>query len=160
MQKAIRVTAIAATALAGLSLILLLVSIPFQSVIAPLFIKSSEVIDRMPVFPLVPFIICLLQTICIALLIICCGNKKGGIWLELLIFVFLIIALPLFNELISYIQTVFIGKYGSDLMFAHSIVSQISSYCLIPSNLGQAIALLACGMSIAFKKVSKKQIAA
>ncbi len=160
MQKAIRITAIAATALAGLSLILLLVSIPFQSMIAPLYIHSYEVIERMPVFPLVPFSICLLQTICIALSIICCGNKKGGIWLELLIFVLLITALPLFNELASYIHTTFIGRNGSVGLATHSIVSQISSYCLIPSNLGQATALLACGMSIAFKKVSKKQIAA
>lgn len=36
-------------------------------------------------------------------------------------------------------------------------ISEISSYCLIPSDLGQALACISCGMSIAFKKMSKKQ---
>ncbi len=157
MQKTIRITAIVATVLSGLSLILLLGSIPFQSAIAPIYSLSDEVVDAMPVFPLVPFFICLLQTICMALLIICCGNKRGGIWLELLILAVMILAVPLFNELATYINTVFIGRYGVTIMSAHTIVSKISSYCLIPSDWGKAMACLACGMSVVFKNVSKKQ---
>lgn len=157
MQKTIRITAIIATALGGSALILLLVSIPLQGVIAPIFISSSEVIEALPKFPLVPFFSCLLRTICIALLIICCGNKKGGIWLELLILTLLIIALPLFNDIASHIYNVFIGKYGSITLAANSIASNISYFCMIPSNFGRAVACISCGMSIVFKAMSKKQ---
>lgn len=157
MQKAIRVMAIISAALAGLSLILLVASIPFQSMIAPLYATSPDITAALPEFPSVPFFTCLLQTSCIALLIICCGNKKGGIWLELLLLALLIIALPILNEIAYYIQTIFVGRYGAASLAAHSVVSEISSYCLIPSNWGQALACISCGMSIAFKTMSKKQ---
>lgn len=157
MQKSIRVTAIIATVLVGLSLILLIVSIPFQGMIAPIFNSSAEVIAMMPRFPLASFLTCLLQTVLTALLIICCGNKKGGIWLELLVLCCLVIVLPAISSLAADMQTVFIARFGAATVAAHSVASEISSYCLIPSDLGQALACISCGMSIVFKKMSKKQ---
>jgi hypothetical protein len=67
---------------------------PLQRVIAKeIFNYPPYVIAELPQFPLMSFLSCLLRAGCIGLLIICCGNKKGGIWLEILIIVILAIVI-------------------------------------------------------------------
>lgn len=157
MQKKIRIFAIIATALIGLSVILLVTSLLFQETFAKVvFNYSDEMLSAFPQFPLIPFLTCLLKTGCAALLIICCGNKKGGIWLEIVVIVALANVLPLLNYIGSIFYTSSIGKYGGyEQVAAYSITSSLASFCLIPANLGIVLAYLTCGMSIAFKKMSK-----
>ena len=158
MQKTIRILAIISAVFVGFSLVLLLVSLPFQRVLAQALDYSEVSIEVLPMFPLVPFLICLLKMVCVVLLIICCGNKKGGIWLEILIFAVLVIGLPFINTAASTVYNIFVGRFGgSAKLVANSIVSQISAFCCYPSNWGQALSYLTCGMSITFKVMSKKQ---
>ena len=113
MKKTIRIMAIIAVALAGFSLILILASIPFQSMLArEVYGCSEDLVETLPRFPLLSFSICFLRTACIALLIICCGNKKGGIWLELLILGCLVIILPSISQIISPLYTVLLSRMG------------------------------------------------
>lgn len=158
MQKTIRVLAIIATALVTVTLLLLVVSMPFQGVIAKeIFNYPPYVIAELPKFPLMSFLSCLLRTGCIGLLIICCGNKKGGIWLEILIMIILAIVLPVIDNVALRLYTVVLGRYGSEKIMINSLISQIANYCAYPSGLGHVLAYITCGMSIAFKTLSKKQ---
>ena len=157
MQRTIRVLAIISAGLVGLSLVLLVASLPFQQVVAQGLGYPAHSLGALPMFPLVPFLLCLLRTGCIALLIVCCGNKKGGIWLEILMLVILAICLPFLSTIATIAYDGFISLYGSEKSMANSVVSIISSYCCHPASLGQVLAYISCGMSITFKIMNKKQ---
>lgn len=158
MEKRIRTMAVIATILMGVSVFLLVASVPFQRLIArEIFGVSDDVIGILPQFPVMPFLNCMLRAGCVALLMICCGKKKGGIWLELLVLGLLALILPAINNLASQGYMVFLGRYGSAKLAANSVVSQISSYCLTPAGWSSVLAYVACGMSITFKTMSKKQ---
>ena len=159
MQKTIRTLTIIATALAGFSLILMILSFPFQRVLAcEIFDYPDSIISALPIFPFVPFLTCLLRVGCIALLIIFCRNKKYGVLSEILMIIVFAIVLPLTNNIATslYHQT-FLVLNGSEEAIASSIASRIASYCCYPANWGQVLAYTTCGMSIAFKTMSKKQ---
>lgn len=157
MQKFIRIMAIIAAALAGLSLVLLLITIPFQRSISSIFFNSPDIaMSTLPQFPLLPFIFGVLRLSCMALLTICCGNKKGGIWLELIIFACLVFVLPGLSRILSPLFTqILYSTKGSDYIMANNLVSNIANYCMIPAGWGQALAYAACGMSVVFKKMSR-----
>lgn len=158
MQKTIRITAAIATAFMGISLILLVISLLFQEVMALEFYGLSfDLVSTLPLFPVIPFFHCLLGTGCIILLIICGGNNKGGCWLEILILIVLAIVLPSISRYATEEYVQFISRLGNGEVAAYSVVSQISYYCVVPSNWGKVLAYVACGMSIAFKKLSKKE---
>ncbi len=158
MQKAIRLLSIIATALVGLSLILLVASIPFQRVIArDIYNSPADMIAGLPQFPLLPFLFCLLRAGCVAVLIVCCGNKKGGFWLEILICVLLAIVFPAIYNIASLFCISLIVKFGELRLAAYTTVSNLASYFCYPANLGEILAYITCGMSIAFKVMSKKQ---
>ncbi len=155
MKKTIRIMAIIAVSLAGFSLILILASIPFQSMLArEVYGYHEDLVEALPQFPLLSFLICFLRTACIALLIICCGNKKGGIGLELLILGCLVIILPLISQFVSQLYTVLLSRIDRQYLVANYVVTNIANFCSIPSNCGQAHAYVTCGMSIAFKKIN------
>lgn len=158
MQKFIRIMAIVATALIGGSFLLILLSIPFQRMIAMTFLNYTEqFVSCLPQIPVPQLLLCFLRLVCVALLIVCCGNKKGGIWVEIIILVCLVallpgihtIILPLYSKIISYTQ----GIYATT---AYSLSNTITTFCLIPSGWGLTLAYITCGMSIVFKHMSKK----
>lgn len=158
MQKFIRISAIVATALVAMSLLLILVSIPLQSVIARnVFNYPAEFMALLPQIPVVQLLTCFVRLACIALLIICCGNKKGGIWPEVAVFVLLVAVVPTLGSVgwVLYSQ-LFVNLRGYAYSGANTAVNNITSFCAMPAGLGQAIAYVACGMSIAFKRLSRK----
>ena len=158
MQKFIRIMAIVAVALIGCSALLLLVSFPFQSLIAKnVYGYGDELLSHLPQFPLIPFLFCFLRLGCAVLLIVCCGNKKGGIWLELVALVCLAVILPGASRLVNLLYTPLIYRaQGSAAIAASSVVNNIANFCLIPGSFGQTIAYVVSGMSIVFKKMNKR----
>ncbi len=158
VKKQIRIMAFISTAMMALSLILLIISFPFQEEIAS-WIHGGSVIERFsPYFPLMQFLNCLSRTVLVALLIIFSGNKKRGMKFEILILVALIIVLPIINYFVQnnyYHPQLVNGEI--DKLVSYNLVSQISSYLLLPSLLGSALAYVTCGMSIAFKSMNKEQ---
>ena len=158
MQKFIRVLAIIAAVLVALSLLALLISIPCQRLIAgSWFHYPEQMVAALPIFPLAHFIHCFLLLGCTALMIVCAGNKKGGIWLEILLLVMLALVVPVLSTALTNVQTILTGHLrGDSYVAANSVVNQISGYCMWPGNLGNSLSLVACGMSIAFKQMSKK----
>lgn len=156
MQKFIRTMAIVATALVGLSLLLLLITFPFQSWIFRYSYRVSLHLDALPLFPLVPFVFCLLRLACVALLIICCGNKKGGFWLELIVFFSLLLILPPLQSVAQTFYITMLGRMGEHYIAANNVVTNIANYCMQPASWGGALAYAVCGMSIIYKHMCKK----
>lgn len=159
MQKTIKIMSIVAVVLAAFSLFMLLVTIPFQGLIASgVFGYSGSETGAFPIFPTMPFINCFMRTACMALLIVCCGNKKGGIWMELLVLASMVFVLPAFSSAVSQTYNVFVSRaMGLKYVAANSVASTIANYCLVPAGWGQTIAYVTCGMSIVFKKMSKER---
>lgn len=158
MQKFIRIMAIVAAILVAFSLLLLLVTIPFQRTIGSNLLGYPDtMVGGLPQFPLMAFLFAFLQLGCMILLVVCCGNKKGGIWLEVIVFVTLAVILPALSQVLEPMYNVFIGRMrGETYLMAQSVVNSICVYCRMPGSLGVAIGYGACGMSIVFKRMSKK----
>ena len=158
MKKTIRFLTIISTALVVLSLLILLISIPLQSLIGKYVLGISEqTSSQLPMFPLIQFLECLACSACVALMFICCFNKKGGIVIEIIIIGCLVILFPFVFNVLSRIYTeVLLTHYPAYRLVAYSTVSQISSYCLTPLNWGSALACVTAGMSIASKKLEKE----
>ena len=156
MSKTIRILAIISVGLVGFSLVLLVASVPLQRVLAQILDYPAMAIGELPIFPLKEFLFCLLRAGCVASLIICCGNEKGGIWLEILVLIVLVIVFPLINVVASTVYNQL--QFGTERMAANSVVSTISAFCCYPANWGQALAYVTCGMSITFKAMSKKRL--
>ena len=164
MQKLIRIMAIVATGLMALSLVLLLVSMIFQPLYVDMMGYPEAVKEYLPMVPVMELIFGFLQMLCVGLLIICCGSKKGGPWIELVVLVLLMAVLPvgyrIAYDLVTRLGAVLGLRYGVETgafaSIANTVSQMIAGYCLVPASLGQAIAYVACGMSIAFKHMNKK----
>lgn len=157
MQKFIRVTAIIALALLCLSLLLLICTLPFQQTLARLFNSSDEVLGLLPIFSWSQFVNCFLLTGCAILAVVFGGNRKGGIWLEIVVFMAAALALPLLTTALSNMQTILFGNIrGSAYVAALSSSALIAEWCMWPGNLGRCLMLSVCGMSIVYKRMSKK----
>lgn len=162
MQRFIRILAIVAAVLVAVSLCLLLLSFPLQRFIAGTWLQyPDDMIALLPIFPWVQFMQASLLLGCAVLLIVCAGNKRGGIWLEIVLIGCIAIVLPLVIHLVSLFVNVVQGNFrGSMYIAANSIVSTVSSYCMWPASWGSALALVTAGMSITFKHMSKKMVKA
>ena len=158
MQKTIRILAVIAAILVALSLLLLLVSIPLQRMLAnKVFGAPQDVIGILPIVPWITFTGCFMLLGCAILAVVFGGSQKGGIWLEILVLIAVMIVLPLMNTLLGNMLTVVMGQHrGSLYVAANSMSSTITSYCMWPGRLGQSIILVVCGMSMAYKHMSKK----
>lgn len=158
MQKFIRVTAIIAVVLVALSFLLLLISIPFQQTIAAkVFGSPHDAVSIMPVVPWVTVTNCIWLLGCAILAVVFGGNKKGGIWLEILVFAAVALVLPMMTALLGNVQNVVMAQArGTSYIAANAVANQIASYCMAPGNLGQSLILTVCGMSIVYKRMSKK----
>ena len=75
----------------------------------------------------------------------------------ILAIVILAIVLPVMDNIALRLYTVVLGRFGSGKIMTNSIITQIANYCAYPSGLGHVLAYITCGMSIAFKTLSKKQ---
>ena len=158
MQKFIRIMAIAATILVGLSLLLLLIAYPFQNwIVKAIYGGYPQLMEGvLPLFPWLDFLFMSLELGCMLLLIVCCGNKRGGIWLEIIFFVLFVMVLPTISRIVNPLYTVWLSRIGEARMLAHSYVSRVTNLCATPGNFGGSLALVTCGMSIVFKRMSKK----
>ena len=157
MQKFIRIVAIIAAVFVGLSFLLLLVSIPFQQILATrLFGYPADMAYYLPIFPVGQFIQCLLLLVCTILLAICAG-KKGVILPEILSLIGMICIAPIFGDFLLTMLTTYLSYTKGDIyVAANAIATSIGTYCMWPANLGNSLALVVCGMSIVFKRMSKK----
>lgn len=156
MEKLIRKSAMIAAILMGISLMLILMTVPLQRALAEYLLGyPGEQLELFPFFPVLTFGKCLLSAVCVALVSISCSNKKSSIWFEVILLGCLAIVLPGTFQILSNIyQRVLSGMGGVDLILTNSAATIMANYCAIPAYLGQILAYVTCGMSIAYKKLS------
>ena len=157
MQKFIRISAIVAAALVAVSVFLLLVSIPLQGLLVQINNYPESAQAALPIFPTIPLMICLMQLGCMIPMIFA-SSQRGGIWLEILLFVIMAVAIPSTSSAMSTMQAVLFGQMGSNLVAANSFISPLIKLCTNPAGLGQCIAYAVCGMRLISKLVHKNQI--
>lgn len=89
-------------------------------------------------------------------LCICVGDRRFGIWSELMAAGWLSVVLPAIVRVLSYVQTALLGRaMGTDYMLALTYTNNIWSYATAFNGIAVALALLVCGLSIADKHVAK-----
>ena len=158
MQKTTRILSIISAVLVFASLVLLIASMPLQKMLATaIYHYPDEMVAALPMFPVVPFITCLLQLGCIVLLFIGCGSKGNAFWAEILVIVLLAVVLPVINGVAQTLYVGIIGRFGSDKALAVTAANQIATLCSNPANWGIVLGYMTCGMSIASKVIAKKQ---
>ena len=90
------------------------------------------------------------------MLMLCCGNKKGGAWLEWIVFILLLFVLPVVTNVGQEIFTAAANRMGSDYLLRFYATEKIAQQCMYPAAWAQALAYMTCGMSIVYKKMSKQ----
>lgn len=158
MQKFIRVIAIVALVLVALSFLLLLGTLPFQRVLAEKVLKPApDVLSLLPIFPLAAFIGCILLLGCAILAVVFGGNQKGGIWLEILVLIAVALVVPFISGFLDSLLTPFlVNARGGLYVAAGATANQIAGACMWSANLGESLMLVVCGMSMVYKRMSKK----
>ena len=153
MHKSARVLAIIAEVLAAIAFVALLVFILLQRTLMPVFSANEEMLTQF-VFPVGPVTYGLGALLVLLLLAFVAGSQKVGIWAEILV-IFLLALLPTAQNGMTTLQTMLTGQFSGSLKVAATAV--VNSLCSIPlgvSHLAVVLALVACGMSIAYKKMN------
>lgn len=85
-------------------------------------------------------------------LCICVGNRRFGIWSELLAVGWLAVVLPAISRMLAYGQNLLLGQnLGTEYMLAASYMSNLWSYATLFNGVAVAMALVVCGLSMADK---------
>lgn len=88
-------------------------------------------------------------------LCVCVGDRRFGIWSELLAAGWLGVVLPGICRLLSYVQSLLLTRsMGSDYMIGMSYMSSLWSYATIFNSVAVALALVVCGFSMAQKRIA------
>lgn len=157
MQKFIRLAAIVAAALVALSLLLLIVMIPFQPLLVRLVTGSASMVEGLPFIPFTAILYCFARLCCILPLAFA-PNKKRWIILDIAVFLLLMVGLPFVSTFLSTLETTLFYQYNSaHAIAARNYVSSLSSIVSIPASLGHALAYAVCGMRFVFARMSKKE---
>ena len=91
-------------------------------------------------------------------LCVCIGDRRFGIWAELLGAGWLVV-LPGLCRLLSGVESLTAGRaLGSEYMMASSYMNILWSYATIFNSVAVSVALVVCGCSMASKVIDKKRI--
>ena len=139
-------------ALASFTLLLIFSSldgISFESLTDLLgCMKDGNILDNFFLF-LISAVLCL--TVC---------NKKLGSWSEIVALVailFIVVVLPFFNNILFEMLHVSVGRYNSfGLNYEYFRMCVNATDTL--ANLAVQMLLIACGMSIAYKHITRKKV--
>lgn len=152
MKKGIRIFAILSEIVAFLSLLGVLVCIFLQKSLLPLYLSGQNMPSQF-IFPAAPVVYALLLGAILLLPCFLCGKENTGIAGEI-ITVCLLVLLPGIQSGLSSLQVILISRFsGVATMAALSALNSICQYPLGLAHLASSLALLVCGMSIAYKKM-------
>ena len=178
-----RITAIFAVLLIMLSVLLLIITTIFQGPIAGLFCDLHQIMPQWLKtwrirIPWQAFLTCFAQMICIAPVIFLAGRKKGGIWIEIVLFVLLLFCIPALNRLVETVD--FVAKvldwYGDPARFLNIrkllmygayyelgwssinvMFKEVPRWCMEAATVGRLFGLMAIGASMAGVATQRKE---
>ena len=149
MKKTIRVFSVLALILAGLCMLALLVCICAQKALLPIYGTPEQVLGRF-YFPAGAAVFA--AGVLAAAILLVAGNNKHGIFMEIIVAI-LVFVTPFMQSLMSTVQTMMAGRYGTVFLAGMSAMNGLSSLPLGCGRLALTLLTLVCGMSIAYKKM-------
>jgi len=90
------------------------------------------------------------------LVFIFAGNRKVGIWLEIVILGESALLYPAFSYILSAAINSLQSRLGADMIITQSSVNALCSWVNMLFGMGSALLPVICGMSIAYKLMKKK----
>lgn len=149
MKKTIRILSIVSLIMAAVCMALVIGCICGQRLLMPLFNSMEETLGRFYV-PVSAILSASDIVLCAVLLMV--GTRIKGIAFEIIVPVLRLFT-PGVVSLVSIWQTVYVGnRMGAVYLAGLSAVNQICSFSLAVGSLATVLMLLACGMSIAYKR--------
>ena len=89
-------------------------------------------------------------------LCVCIGNRRFGIWAELLAVVWLSVVLPVIGRIMDVLQSMMMNRLlGAEYVAANSYMNLLWSYATIFNGVAVAAILVACGFSMADKRIAQ-----
>lgn len=157
MKKIILILSISAVVIMGLSAMALWGCCVYRETLAPLIIGGSigEEMLANNVLPLASILYTVGMLGCMAGLCAVAGNLRVGVWADILLAAGMVLVVPGVRTLVTYTQRILMGSQGSAVLAAYASMETLASVALSLTGLATAAALLACGMSIALKKLKK-----
>ena len=90
----------------------------------------------------------------------CVGERRFGLWAELLAAGWLGVVLPGIARVLSWVQSVVLSRgLGLDYLSAYSYMNTLWSYATILNGVAVALALVVCGLSMAYKRGERETFA-
>lgn len=155
MKKAIRILSIIAAAIMVLTAVLFLAAVLLQGVLGPMLFGYPESVREYFAFPAGQTVYILGITAVTVLLATTGGAERVGMWVEILSAALIGIVLPLIQSVLSVAQNVMLGVQGGLAVAANAMVSNLCSYATFLMPVATTLALLAAGMSIAYKRMMR-----
>lgn len=159
MKNAIRILAIASAVIMALTLCALVVCIVFQGELTSLMYGGyyAQMAGRHYSIPVGNLLYTLGALAAALVLCFTAGYKQFGIWLEVLLAVCISAVLPGLRHIISVVQTALLNPAGEEALASFSAVQSICSMAMSLTGIATAMVLVACGMSIAVKRMENQQ---
>jgi len=153
MKKLIKVLSFISLGLMILSCFLVILCTVFRRPLTELFL-SYGADDLKLVIPAGTAVSMVLQLGCALWLSIFASDHRFGIWAEILPAAGLALVAPLLNRVLSAVQSrVIVRMFGYLFMNSLSMISALWSYATIFTGFAVSLALVVCGMSIAYKRL-------
>lgn len=139
-------------ALIGLSLLLVVASIPLQRVLVNIIYGGEYLEPFVPQFPVEHILSLFLMLISAFLFFIFGKKEENGIWVEVVTLGLLFLVIP---SCVSIFSSVYLRIMDFEYIVSYTKVRTITGYFRFFSSLGQVLLYVTCGMSIATKKQNK-----
>ncbi len=156
MKKTIQILMIIAVAIMAFCFLAMLIVIGLQNILVQAIYSLSEEMMSYFAVPVVSVIYNLLILAATIVLCIMINKRKIGIVFEMIFLVLVVIVMPALSNILRPIETHWILQFTGSAVYAkYSSVVSLCSYATIFNNVGYALSLVACGMSISRKCIKK-----
>ena len=154
MKKLTKTLSFISLGVIGASCMAVLLCCVYSKPLMELFFHRGEELPT--VIPVADAVLLLGHLAAMIWLCVCVGNRRFGIWSELLAAGWLGAVLPGAYQMLAYVQSILLGKaMGTDYMIAQSYMSNLWNYATVLNWVAVAMALVVCGLSIASKHFEK-----
>ena len=150
MKKLLKILTFVATGIVGASVMAVLLCYVCRGPLMELFFRNGM---ELPLaIPVANAVTLVGQLGGLLWLCICIGDRRFGIWAELLAVGWLGALLPGLAQLLSWLQSVLVSRgLGTQHMLAYSYMTTLWSYATIFNGVAVTLALVICGWSMASK---------
>ena len=157
MKKLLKILSFISLGIVGASVMAVLLCYVYRVPLMELFFHTGR--ELPVVVPVANAVSLIGQLGALIWLCVCVGDRRFGVWAELLGAGWVAVLLPGLCRLLSWCESLTAGRaLGSEYMVASSYMNILWSYATIFNSVAVSVALVACGCSMASKVIDKKRI--